>query len=175
MHSAIEAPPARLQGTPSWLVNQAAVHASRLVGEGFAAVGARRYHYSLLAALSEFGPSSQAALGRHTGIDRSDVVAMLNELSEQGMVERAVDPANRRRNIVTITAAGTAHLTRLDRVLTDAQERFLAPLSRAEREQLVALLGRITTHHRTAPTGEPAAQSTGGSSFGRGRRPTVTG
>ena len=92
MHPAIEAPPARLKGTPSWLVNQTATHASRLVTDGLAAVGARRYHYSLLAALSEFGPSSQAALGRHTGIDRSDVVAMLNELAEQRLVERAVDP-----------------------------------------------------------------------------------
>lgn len=134
-------------------MNQAAVQASRLVTEGFAGAGARRYHYSLLAALSEFGPSSQATLGRHTGIDRSDVVAMLNELAEQGMVERTMDPTNRRRNIVTITQAGTAHLNRLDRVLADVQDRFLAPLSRTERDQLVALLGRVTTHHRAPVPG----------------------
>ena len=134
-------------------MNQAAVHASRLVTEGFAGAGARRYHYSLLAALSEFGPSSQATLGRHTGVDRSDVVAMLNELAEQGMVERTVDPANRRRNIVTITKAGTAHLNRLDHVLADVQDRFLAPLSRTERDQLVALLGRVTSHHRAPEPG----------------------
>jgi MarR family transcriptional regulator, lower aerobic nicotinate degradation pathway regulator len=148
VHSAIEAPPARLKGTPSWLVNQTATHASRLVTEGFAAVGARRYHYSLLAALSEFGPSSQAALGRHTGIDRSDVVAMLNELSEQNLVGRSVDPGNRRRNIVTLTDAGTARLAELDQLLAGIQDELLAPLASAEREQLVALLGRVVEHHR---------------------------
>jgi DNA-binding MarR family transcriptional regulator len=148
--SATEAPPARLRGTPSWLVNQTATHASRLVIDGLAAVGARRYHYSLLAALSEFGPSSQAALGRHTGIDRSDVVAMLNELAEQRLVERTVDPANRRRNIVTLTDSGKARLAELDRLLADVQDELLAPLAPAEREQLVALLGRVVEHHRAA-------------------------
>lgn len=39
-------------------------------------------------------------------MDRSDVVAALNELAGQGLVERTRDPADHRRNIVTITPAG---------------------------------------------------------------------
>ncbi|GGJ01409.1 hypothetical protein GCM10011581_43260 [Saccharopolyspora subtropica] len=137
--------PRRLRKLPSRLLTQTAVHAHRLVSEGLA--GSHRYHYSLLAALDEFGPSSQAELGRRCGIDRSDVVAVVNRLVDAGQVERAPDPADRRRNIITITPGGKRELRRLDRALAGVQERLLAPLSAVEREQLVRLLAKVLTHH----------------------------
>ena len=128
-------------------MTRTAMHASRLVSEGFATADARGYHYRLLAALEEFGPASQAALGRRSGIDRSDVVATVNELEGGGLVERARDPEDRRRNIVTITAAGTQQLRRLDGVLAGIQDELLAPLSTDERGELARLLTRILDHH----------------------------
>jgi DNA-binding MarR family transcriptional regulator len=135
--------PARLKGTPSWLLGQTAMRAGRLVSEGLAAAGAHRYHYSLLSALEEFGPASQAALSRRCGIDRSDMVATVNDLAAGGLVERTQDRADRRRNVVTITAAGTRHLRRLDRLVAKIQDRLLAPLAAGERDQLTRLLTRI--------------------------------
>ena len=132
---------------PSWLLGQAAMRAHRLVVEGLAAAGARGYHYRLLAALEEFGPSSQAALGRRTGIDRSYVVEAINELAEGGLVERARDSDDRRRNVVTITPAGLRQLRRLDGVLADIQDEVFAPLSADEREELARLLARVLDHH----------------------------
>lgn len=130
---------------PTWLISRAYLRATGLLQEGFAADGdrLRGYHYRLLAALEEFGPASQAALGRGTGIDRSDVTAALVELEERGLVQRAVNPADRRRNVVSITAAGTARLEELDAVVDTIQERLLAPLSEEERRQFVTLIGRI--------------------------------
>ncbi|MFI5916849.1 MarR family winged helix-turn-helix transcriptional regulator [Dactylosporangium sp. NPDC051541] len=132
---------------PSWLITQTAGHAHRLVGDGFAAAGARGYHYRLLATLDEAGPASQADLGRGSGIHLSDMVAAINELAEQGLVERAPDPADRRRNIITLTPAGSAQLRRLERQLAATQEALLAPLSPAEREQLAGLLSRLVEYH----------------------------
>lgn len=145
--TADDATPARLRGTPSWLLTRTATHASRLVSEGFAGAGARGYHYRLLAALEEFGPASQAALGRRGGIDRSDVVAALNELAEGELVERAPDPGDHRRNVVTITSAGVGQLRRLDGVLAGIQDELLAPLSADERDELARLLTRVLDHH----------------------------
>jgi DNA-binding MarR family transcriptional regulator len=139
--------PARLTSKPTWLISQAAMHGHRLLTDGLAPAGSRGYHYRLLAALEEFGPASQARLSGRAGVDRSDVVAALNDLAARGMVERTPDPADRRRNIVTITPAGRAHLRRLDRLLAGVQDELLAPLSPAERAQLVRLLTRILEHH----------------------------
>jgi DNA-binding MarR family transcriptional regulator len=135
--------PARLRDKPTWLISHVATNAHRLMTERLAAVGARGYHFRLLAALAEFGPSSQASLGRRTGMDRSDVVAAVNELARRDLLRRASDPADRRRNVVTITKKGAAYLEQLDSVLAGVQDELLAPLSPAERAQLTGLLGRV--------------------------------
>jgi len=135
--------PVLLRDKPTWLISQVATHAHRLMTERLAAAGARGYHFRLLAALAEFGPSSQASLGRRTGMDRSDVVAAINDLARRDLVRRTSDPADRRRNVVTITEKGAAHLEQLDSVLAGVQDELLAPLSPAERAQLTGLLGRI--------------------------------
>lgn len=139
--------PSRLNALPSWLITQLAVHAHRLASAGFAGVGARGYHYRLLAALRELGPASQAELGRRCNIDRSDVVAAINELAGQDYVERAPDPADRRRNIVTLTPAGERQLARLDEAVADVQDELLAPLDPGERSELILLLARVLEHH----------------------------
>jgi MarR family transcriptional regulator, lower aerobic nicotinate degradation pathway regulator len=144
---AAEGTPQRLRTLPSRLTNRAAVAANRIVDHALAQAGVRRYHYSLLAAVEEYGPASQAALGRRTGIDRSDVVATVNDLAERQLVQRTPDPDDRRRNIVSITAAGREQLTHLDRLLAAAQDEFLAPLSGPDRRSLIDLLTRLVDHH----------------------------
>ncbi|ONI86861.1 MarR family transcriptional regulator [Saccharothrix sp. ALI-22-I] len=139
--------PRRLRGAATWLLGQTTIHAHRLVSDALGAVDARRYHYSLMAALDEFGEASQADLGRRCGLDRSDVVATVNELADKGFLERRPDPADKRRNIVSITPSGMAHLRHLDRVLGQAQDALLAPLSVAEREELVRMLNAVLEHH----------------------------
>ncbi|MEV0620385.1 MarR family transcriptional regulator [Nonomuraea sp. NPDC050404] len=143
MENAEDTVPGRLRALPSRLVNQIATAANRLADQALAATGSRRYHYALLAALAEFGPASQAALGRRTGIDRSDIVATVNQLADRELVERSPDPDDRRRNVVTVTPAGTRHLEELDRLLAGVQDELLAPLTTAEREQFVGLLTRV--------------------------------
>jgi DNA-binding MarR family transcriptional regulator len=140
--------PARVRTKPSWLLNQAAIAANRLVADRLAGVEARRYHYALLSALDESGPASQAELSRRTTIDGSDMVATLNELAERGFVERRPDPMDRRRNVVTLTTAGRRQLRKLDKLLAKAQDELLASLSPGERQQLVELLTRVINHYR---------------------------
>jgi MarR family transcriptional regulator, lower aerobic nicotinate degradation pathway regulator len=144
--------PDRLRRRASRLLSHLSARSDRLVTEGLAEVDAHRWHYAVLASLHEYGPGSQATLSRRTGIYRSDMVGVLNELAERGLVERAPDPGDRRRNVITITTPGRRHLRRLDKVLDDLHEELLAPLLPAERDQFVHLLTRLLDHHtRQAP------------------------
>jgi DNA-binding MarR family transcriptional regulator len=142
--------PSRLRALPSWLINQAALPANRLVSQALTDANTRRYHYSLLAALEERGPASQADLSRRTTIDRSDMVATVNELAEQGLIERTSDPIDRRRNVVTITPAGRRHLHKVDRLVAKVQDELLAPLSSQQRQTLIDLLTQVVDHHGRA-------------------------
>ena len=133
----------RVAGRPTWLLSRANIRAQDLLGHAFAAEGLRGYHFRLLAALDQYGPSSQADLGRYTGIDRSDVVAALNELVDDGLARREPDPADGRRNVVTITRRGRSALERVDAALDDVQAAVLAPLTPKERTTFVRLLAKL--------------------------------
>jgi DNA-binding MarR family transcriptional regulator len=137
--------PARLKDRPTWLISQAYARSSGLLNAGFEANGSglRGYHYRLLAALDEWGPASQADLGRSTGIDRSDVTAALAELESRNLIERTVDPENKRRNIVTLTQQGVERLRDLDIVVGTIQDELLAPLTATQRRQFIALISRL--------------------------------
>jgi DNA-binding MarR family transcriptional regulator len=145
-----QATPARLRSLPSRLLSLTALHADRLVSEGLAGADARKWHYAVLVTLREFGPASQAVLSRRTGIYRSDLVAVINELADRGLVERAPDPADRRRNVITMTSQGRRRLGRLDELLATIQDDLLAPLTQPERDQLTRLLTRLLEHHAQA-------------------------
>ena len=148
MHDEPATLPERLRTMPSRLLTQAGAHAQRSSTDALAPFGLRQHHYALLAALAEFGPASQSALSDRTGIYRSDLVGALNELTARDLVARSPDPADRRRNVITISTAGHGQLRRLDTALRHAQDRLLAPLSDADRARLIDLLGRLLGQHR---------------------------
>lgn len=140
--------PRRLRSLPTWLLNQCATQGTRLVGERLSSADvAHRYHFSLLAALDESGPTSQADLGRRIGLDRSDVTAAINDLEKGGFVERTPDPQDRRRNLVNLTGSGRRHLDTLDTLVRTAQAELLSPLSGEEQRQLIRLLRTVVDHH----------------------------
>jgi len=131
-----EAPyaPSRIRALPSWLLGRAAARGHRLVAEALAGV---------LSAVAELGPVSQADLSRTLGIDPKDMVAVVNDLQQRRLVARTPDPADRRKNAITISAEGADCLRRTQRLGDEANDELTGPLSAAEREQLVGLLRRI--------------------------------
>ena len=142
-----------MERLPSWLLTQTAAHTHRLVTEGFAGAGARGYHLRLLDSLLRDGPASQADLGRRTRIHLSDMVAALNELEADGYVARSPDPADRRRNVITITEAGRARAADLAECAARIQEELLEPLTADEREAFTATLRKLLRHHNEKAAG----------------------
>jgi MarR family transcriptional regulator, lower aerobic nicotinate degradation pathway regulator len=129
------------------LLGLAAMHSDRRVNEELGRVGARKWHFAVLATLDEFGAASQSRLSDLTRVYRSDLVAVLNELAGRGEVERAPDPADKRRNLVRITAVGSRRLRALDKLLADVEDEVLAPLTGDQRAQLSDLLTILVDHH----------------------------
>jgi len=128
---------------PTWLLSRANARAQAIRVDAFAVAGSSGYLSRLLASLADEGAASQVELSRRTGIDPSDVVAAVNELASRRFVTRERDPHDARRNVVALTRAGRAELARLDGVVAEIQERFLAPLNEAERRQLVRILTKL--------------------------------
>jgi DNA-binding MarR family transcriptional regulator len=135
--------PSRIDRLPTWLLSRAHARAQAIRADAFAAAGSSGYLSRVLASLADEGAASQSELSRRTGIDPSDVVALVNDLASRGLVTRERDPRDARRNVVTPTRAGRAELARLSVVIAEIQERFLAPLNDSERRQLQRILTKL--------------------------------
>jgi DNA-binding MarR family transcriptional regulator len=133
-----------IRALPSWLLGRAAAHGRALVAEALAAEGMKVWHHVALSAVSDLGPVAQAELGRGIRLDPKDLVGVLNDLQSAGLVVREPDPADRRKNAVSITEEGRRLLKRCEKAAREANDELLASLSTAEREQFTGLLIRIS-------------------------------
>jgi len=142
-------PPARLRELASWQTSRVSTLGARLFARHMP-LGARA-DFAVLAALEEYGPLSQAGLGRRLGLDRNDVNGIVGRLEQHDQIERRPDPADRRRNIVTMTGAGQRRLDELQQYADTVQEELLASLDAAERRDLQALLAKVLGSHPPQP------------------------
>ena len=92
--------------------------------------------FGALTVLDADGPLPQVELARRQGIDRTTMVAVVDELERLGAVRRARDERDRRAYALEITPVGRRLLERAESAMAEAEEAFLAPLSAAERTRL---------------------------------------
>ncbi|MFI5673947.1 MarR family winged helix-turn-helix transcriptional regulator [Streptomyces cellulosae] len=139
-----DAPLPAIRSLPSWLLGRAAARGRALVAEALAAEGMKMWHHVVLSAVRDLAPVAQADLARSVRLDPKDVVGILNDLQSAGLLVRAPDPEDRRKNAVSLTGEGARLLKRCEKAAREAADELLAPLSPAEREQFMGLLTRIS-------------------------------
>jgi MarR family transcriptional regulator, lower aerobic nicotinate degradation pathway regulator len=146
-------PPYELVCSPAFLLKRLGWAVKDRTVDAFEAAGESPYHYSVLAVLEESARETQATIADALGYDRSWLVGLLDELEEAGLIERRRDPADRRRHLVSLKPEGVTKLAELRAISRGVEEEFLAPLDRAEREQLHAILLKLASSHdpRYAP------------------------
>jgi len=104
--------------------------------------GLRPRHVVALTLLNE-GSASQQDLAEVLQLDPSNVVGLLNELEDDGLVVRRRDPADRRRHIVEISERGASQLRSVQCAMAGVEETLLAVLTPEERVTLNDLLLRV--------------------------------
>ena len=119
----------------------------QLLAAAFAERGRRGYDFRVLAALDHFGELHQAAIGRHAGLDPSDVTQTVRDLEAAGDVTRRPSSEDRRRMVIAITRAGRRTLDQLDAAIDETQAALLSPLSDAQRERLLESLEILARAH----------------------------
>lgn len=115
--------------------------------------GLHPYHFAILITVDEGSHETQGSIADALGYDRGQLVGLLDELEERGLVERRRDPNDRRRHLVQMTPEGKKALRRLRTLARQLEDEFLEPLSDADRAKLHQLLLQLAEKHepRCAP------------------------
>jgi DNA-binding MarR family transcriptional regulator/N-acetylglutamate synthase-like GNAT family acetyltransferase len=81
--------------------------------------------------------ASPRDLRARLGLDSGYLSRLLGALQREGLVEAAPDPADRRTKRLSLTPAGQAQLTEINRISDQLAAGVLAPLSAEQRERLL--------------------------------------
>jgi DNA-binding MarR family transcriptional regulator len=139
--------PEELVASSLFLIKRLGMAAKEQSLDAYEEAGLHPYHFAILAALDRGAHETQGAIADALGYDKGQLVGLLDELEDVGLIERRRDPADRRRHVVQMTPAGKKQLERLRRLSAQVEDDFLSSLSESEREQLHDLLLRLSEQH----------------------------
>jgi len=139
------APP--LDRVLSYRLHQVDKLADRATGDAYARqFGLQPGEARCLAAIVNFGPVSVNQLAARANLDKAQASRVAQALVERGLVAKEAHPDDARGVVLQATAAGRRLGARVMRLIARRNDELFACLTRAERQQLARLLGRVLAH-----------------------------
>jgi DNA-binding MarR family transcriptional regulator len=106
--------------------------------------GLSMWGYIVLNALDRTPLRTQAALAEAIGADKTRIIPTLDELQEQGYIERRPDPDDRRARLLAITPSGRSVKDAVQADIQRGEERWLGRLPPDERAVFLRALRRLS-------------------------------
>jgi DNA-binding MarR family transcriptional regulator len=135
----------------TFVLSQLGFHVAQRFGEAIAPLGLVPPHVGILQLVAREPGQSQQALSGKLGIPANRLVGMLDELEGRELIRRERSPADRRVFAIHLTPEGEEMTARVRAIGAEHERAITAPLSRAERDQLAALLRRVADAEGLAP------------------------
>lgn len=106
-------------------------------------VALRPAQYSVLLVMDTHPGLKQTEIAALLGIKRTNFVALVDELEQRGLAERAPSPTDRRSNALYLTKAGKALLARAEKTVTEHEQRLIGLIGVEGKRQLLGLLSKL--------------------------------
>jgi DNA-binding MarR family transcriptional regulator len=113
--------------------------ASEVIGPGTLGIK----HFGCLSVIADEGRLSQQYLCTRMRVDRTTMVAVVDELEAAGFVNRRRNPVDRRAYALEATDEGRAWISEKRGALLEAQDELLSVLTDEERRELISSLQRL--------------------------------
>lgn len=106
-------------------------------------LGLKARSYAVLSLAASGLEPTQRELAEFLSLDASQIVALVDHLEKENLVERRPAPADRRTNVIVATTAGKQIYARARDVALETEGESLSALTMSEREELRRLLSKI--------------------------------
>ena len=133
----------RAPSSIAFLLSQVGILASQRFARRIAEVGLHPPQFRVMNMIDAAEGRSQQAIAEAIGAPPSRMVAIVDELEEQGLVERRPHPGDRRVHALHLTKAGRKSLARGRKVAAEHEEELLRGFSPGDRKLLAAFLRKV--------------------------------
>lgn len=99
--------------------------------------------FSVLSLIEKFPNITQSEISRQLGIERSGLVAIVDDLQARGYIVRVAVPGDRRVQALSLTKKGQTSFNSSKLAIVEHEKKLLNDFSEPEKEQLLRLLKRI--------------------------------
>lgn len=138
-------------GNFGWLLAQAHYALASELSAAFEPLGVSPRGHSVLAAAMT-GPHTQKQLAGLVGLDKTTMVAVLDELEQGGLARRVASATDRRAHVIEVTPEGRRKVAAANKLVARVQTDVLASLGDREGDALLAGLGRLVRERLAEPT-----------------------
>ncbi|HTA77642.1 MAG TPA: MarR family transcriptional regulator [bacterium] len=140
-----------LTGRSGFLLAKAAQRVRDTYDENLKTLNMNARHAGILTILEEKGSLAQNELGKCAYIDRTTIVALIDDLEKLGLVERQEHPTDRRSHVIYMTAKGKDLMPLIAKKAKEVEKEYLGPLTAVEQKSLIQLLRKLVFHHYSLP------------------------
>ncbi|MEU0538000.1 MarR family winged helix-turn-helix transcriptional regulator [Amycolatopsis tolypomycina] len=126
-----------------YLLKHAQLRLAELAEPLYAPLGVTGRQLALLTLFADGPAQSQQDGAARLGVDRTTMVALVDELEAKGLVRREVAPGDRRKRLVVLTAEGERVREAGAEVTRQAEALLLEPLTAEDAERLRTALHRV--------------------------------
>jgi DNA-binding MarR family transcriptional regulator len=126
-----------------YLLKHAQLRLAELAEPLYAPLGITGRQLALLMLFGDGPARSQQDGAARLGVDRTTMVALVDELEAKGLVRREVAPGDRRKRLVLLTPEGERVREAGAEVTRKAEALLLEPLSAEDAERLRAALHQV--------------------------------
>lgn len=128
---------------PGHLIRRAHQVAVALFMEETASFDVTPVQFAILNALMDAPGIDQVSLAARVALDAATSGSVIGRLENKGWLRREADPSDRRRRLLWVTPEGTRVAAGMQQAVARVQDRITGPLTDGERDQLMALLGKL--------------------------------
>lgn len=134
----------RLYARPGFLLRRAHQISAAVFEDACRELALTPAQFGVLTVLQAHPGLGQSSLARALGFDKVTVLRVLRGLETRGLVNRSPAEGNRRNMSVSLTHQGLSVLQQAQKPAEKAYRRLMAPLDRAQQEELLQLLQLLT-------------------------------